>query len=408
MDFGGQMHDLSQQTGVAVDELIILRQALDETGVGAGRAMFIINMMQRNLANLSRTKAGTEVIKDLGLNMAAISKLSPVAKLEALGQALGKITDPQKKMDAMMRLFGRGGFVLRGFFADPNALKDVAKALGSFPAFIAKNAEAFDRMGDKMSRIKYIGLGFFAGILEGIGPMLEMITDMLNKIDLTKIGQEIGRAVLFIVDLFKEGNVGEFLKLSFMKAFAFIQDNWKKVFDFMRATISVLGTLLTVELAKGINAISPKIAKQLDVPNNNILKGMEEDALSLFGKIGEAWTKSGGFVTNGPEFKKYKEALDDLILSTNIRVSDRILDFQGSAKTSKAGGAATPEGFVNKYAGLALKGSVEAYRAELGIGKKMSDIVTNTAETAEASRRTAAATEKELQDHQQLEMWGEI
>jgi len=385
LSLGGSLYDLSQQTGVAVDQLVVLRQALDETGVGAGRAMFILNMMQRNLNTLGKTGKGNSFLSSIGLNMKELNKQSPVEKLKTIGTALGKLSEGNR-VSALQKLFGRSGIMLRGFFADPNALKGVEQALGGIPTLIMKNAKSFDALGDVMSRFKYIRYGLFTGIMEGLAPMMKTITDEISKIDLSGIGQRIGRFVLFMVELIKSGRFGELVKLEFEYAFSWIQDNWLNLIKWMGLALSTTMRLAILGWQKALQGTKMGGFLGIDPAEDfySQIKQTESTLLMLATNFKKIFKEGDETSVLGMQ----KQFLIDDIMAV---VEDRIAKQQNLSPMATGGGGigeTGAAGFVNKYAPTALRGSVEGYRAEMGMSKDMANVAANTAKTAQNTDET--------------------
>lgn len=394
LNFGGNMYDLSKQTGVAVNELVVLRQALDETGVGAGRAMFIINMMQRNLANLAKTKGGREVIKELGLNMKEIAKMTPMDKLKTLGTALSNI--PEKdRMDALTKLFGRGGMMLRGFFADPNAIKDVEQALGRFPALVAKNAKSFDAIGDVLSRWKYIRLGLFTGIMEGIAPTMKAISEAVAKLDFSGIGQKIGRWVLMFVNLLTKGTLKDFLILEFEYMFSWIHDNWPRLVKWMSLVFSSLFQIAIAGIMMTMN--ESKLGKWLNLPEDKVLKNNIGTYSKILKGAGEALF-SGGVFQESEQTKEIGQRLREMKRDMVIEAIDMIETTQDgqvvAANAKPEAVIASLPAFIRKYAPAAIQGTAEGYRAEMGMSKSMDKVADNTEATASNTEGLKPAIEQ--------------
>lgn len=212
---GGDLNDLSAQTGVAVKDLVVLRQAFEDAGAGAGAVPAAINIMQRSLAGVSESGEPTNKMFDrLGLNIEALKKLNPAAQFETIGKAIGGIKDPAEQTAATMAIFGRSGAALKAIFADPAAIENTRKALGSLPDVMQKNAALFDKFDTQMGQLKTKLSGIFAGVMENLSPVLTPILDRLASVDFAAWGRKIGMALGVLVEAFKEGRLGELLGLS--------------------------------------------------------------------------------------------------------------------------------------------------------------------------------------------------
>ena len=215
MNLGGELNDLSTRTGISVKDLVVLRQAFEDTGVGADSGVQAITLMQKALSGVSESGEPTnKMFAQLGLDMEALKKMAPTDQLKAIGTAISSIQDPAQQTAASMAIFGRSGASMKQFFADPGAIDGAAKALGSMPDVLQRNAALFDSIGDTIGQMKTKLQGFWAGILEGMSPALKSITDSMNSVDFTAWGVKIGTAIGTIIQIFKDGQIGTMLGLS--------------------------------------------------------------------------------------------------------------------------------------------------------------------------------------------------
>lgn len=215
MNLGGELSELSTRTGISVKDLVVLRQAFEDTGVGADSGVQAITLMQKALSGVSESGEPTnKMFARLGLDMEALKKMAPTDQLKAIGGAISSIQDPAQQTAASMAIFGRSGASLKQFFADPGAIDAAAKALGSMPDVLQRNAALFDSIGDSIGQMKTKLQGFWAGVLEGIAPALKSITDSVNGVDFAAWGVKIGEAIGTLIQVFQDGRIGEMLGLS--------------------------------------------------------------------------------------------------------------------------------------------------------------------------------------------------
>lgn len=292
MGLGGQLFELSQRTGVAVDQLMILRQAFDDTGVGADAGTQAIVLMQKALSGMSESGEPTnKMFAQLGLNMADLKNMSAEDQLTAIGNAIMNLADPAEQTAAAMAIFGRAGASLKQFFSDPEAINSVKKSLGDLPAIMAKNAKLFDDIGDTFTRLKMKGTGLFAGIAEGIAPALKGLADALDGIDLSGFGRKIGDALGLAVEFFRSGHVADIIGTSLAMAFT-------------GALNFLLGPLLSADLWKGMA--------------NMVLAAFEGIGAALMNIIMEpilymqaAMDKIADTIVNPTSTKTFKDFLDE-------------------------------------------------------------------------------------------------
>jgi len=86
-------------------------------------------------------------------------------------------------------------------------------------------SHTFDNIENKLGEIKEKFSGLFVGLAAGLGPSLENILQMLNQIDLSKIGAGISIAISGLIEAFREGKLGDLigdsLKLGFDSLLAY-------------------------------------------------------------------------------------------------------------------------------------------------------------------------------------------
>lgn len=221
LNLGGQLAELSDRTGIAVKDLVVLRQAFDDTGVGAENGVNSLMLMQRALAGMNDEGEPTnKMFKQLGLNMDDLKKLSTQDQLTTIGQKIRGLKDPAEQTAAAMAIFGRSGAAMKQFFADPAAIDTARRSLGSMPDILDKNARLFDEIGDAVGRVKTKITGFWAGVLEGMAPALKGISDSLDTIDFAAMGKKAGEFIATLITAFKEGKLGEIVALSLKIGFS--------------------------------------------------------------------------------------------------------------------------------------------------------------------------------------------
>lgn len=294
LQVGGQLSELSQRTGVAVKDLVILRQAFDDTGVGAESGTQAIALMQKSLSGMNDEGQPTnKMFAQLGLNMEQLKSMGVGDQLQTIGKAIMGLKDPAAQTAASMSIFGRSGAAMKQFFSDPAAIETARKSLGTMPEVLDRNAALFDAIGDAMGRIKAKGTGFFAGILEGAAPALKSVTDSIDGMDFSKWGVAIGKVLGTLTEAFKEGKLGTLaglsLKIGFAEAVNFLAGTigssqfWKGVGQLvLSAFLGIGGALLKIFSAPitlmqaGMDFVMDKLFAALaKVPGINKLLGLE-------------------------------------------------------------------------------------------------------------------------------------
>lgn len=192
LNMGGRLADLSDRTGVAVDKLLILERAFQNTGVGADSLGPIINKMQKAIVDAGDgSSKAADAFTKLGIPLSTLQKLSPDEQLQAIGKAIASIPDPAERAAISMEIFGKSGGALNQVFANMDGEVATAKAqLGSLPDVMKAGAAQFDKISDNLTVIGGKFVEFAAGIIDKVKPALDALTTAMTRIDATKIGQE--------------------------------------------------------------------------------------------------------------------------------------------------------------------------------------------------------------------------
>jgi hypothetical protein len=239
---GGELNDLSARTGESVDSLYRLQEAFKVVGISTEALPGMINRFNKSLSGVGEMGENTkEAFAALGLSVDDLKKLDAPGQIGAVVKQLGKL-DKTSAMDVASRIFGREGAgnimqISRDAAAFNQTMKDSAREAAVFK----RNAEAFDKLGDTITRVKGQLSGMFAGIAEGVVPAIQMIADALSKIDLVSIGQEIGKVLTAFTQAFREGTlidlIAEVIKTG-------LKIGWGSLFTIVPAIFAKIGYAL--------------------------------------------------------------------------------------------------------------------------------------------------------------------
>lgn len=217
LDLGAEMQDASNRTGIAVENVMMLRKAFKDSGVDAEALPGAINKMQRSLAGMGKGGgAATNVLHGLGLDPQTLASAKPDEAFRKIGAAINALPNATERSAAAMALFGRSGGELLQVFASPafqNAgnISNTAKLLGENAASFKEAHEALSHVGGKLQ-------GFFVGISSGFVPMLGEVIDDFEKMDFSKAGKGLGAMIgNFDTDWRKELKTITDLSLELMK-----------------------------------------------------------------------------------------------------------------------------------------------------------------------------------------------
>lgn len=259
LDVGGQLNDLSANTGVAVGDLVVLQQEFANAGKSAEDIGPVFGKMAKTLQGGS----ADDTIKKLGINLEELKKKTPAEQFRALGTAINAVQDPSQKAAASMEIFGRSGAELLSLFSS-DGFGEAATQVGSQAQILAKDAALFDDVGDKLALTGVKVRGFWVGVAEKVAPVLKPLLDKFASLDLASWGQKAGEAVAFIVQAFADGKVGDILftsaKIAFANAVNFLagavmavaQALWQALVEAVKNAITLFQIVTTADFWIGM------------------------------------------------------------------------------------------------------------------------------------------------------------
>jgi len=245
LDVGGQLNDLSANTGVAVGDLVVLQQEFANAGKTAEDVGPVLSKMAKTLHGDS----AADTVAKLGLNLEELKKQTPAEQFRALGTAINSVRDPSQRAAISMELFGRSGSELLSLFSS-NGFGDAAQQVGSQAQLLARDAALFDDVSDKLALTGVKVRGFWVGLADKVAPVLKPLLDRFANLDFASWGQQVGDIVAFIVQAFADGKVTDILFTSAKIAFA-------NAVNFLAGTLMAVAQALWQALVESIkNAIT--------------------------------------------------------------------------------------------------------------------------------------------------------
>lgn len=222
MEAGGALVDLQEQTGIAIDKLMVMQTAFQQAGLGADEVQPVINKMQKAIESAA-TSGGpaAEAFNRIGLSASKLSAMTADEQLQAVGDAVARIENPTQRAATAMEIFGKSGGRALALFA-AGGLDDAAKAVGNQARLMKENAGVFDRVTDVLGTAAAKMQGLFVGMASNIAPMLMDAVNAFNSIDLSGIGQQLGAAVAIVLEAFSEGKLGTLALESLKYAFTWV------------------------------------------------------------------------------------------------------------------------------------------------------------------------------------------
>lgn len=267
LDYGAEMHKLSNTLGISAGEVAVLSQAFRENGMEANMVTSMLPKMQRKIAENS------EAFKALGLSTKALQGRSAVEQFNALGEAVRGVTSQESKMLALMQIFEEAGPQMMQLFNNKDAFSGARKTLGAEAELLAANAAAMERASTLLGNVSVKLRGFFSGVAVGVLNPLLRAMEAFNGLDFakygTQFGEALGKPLNAAIQAFKEGRLGEFLATELEWAVSKMRDSLAHAFSdsgIGRQLISVFANLGTVFGQSVMAAVSPDA---LNLVNNS-------------------------------------------------------------------------------------------------------------------------------------------
>lgn len=215
LDMGGRLSDVSARTGIATRSLAILEQAFKDAGVSAEGVGKSVAKMQDSLVSASRGDgAQARAFQTLGLDVQRLLALEPDRQLAEIGKAIAGLDDPARRTAAAMDVFGRSGTELMALFRDATVLDGAAQRVGGLADVMGRRASEFDAISDSLGGLRTKATGLFAGVADLLTPELTRVSEKINALDLTPIGQKIGGFSALAVQEWEAGRFGELIGLT--------------------------------------------------------------------------------------------------------------------------------------------------------------------------------------------------
>jgi len=239
LDKGGELLDLSNNTGIAVRDLAILQQQFKLSGKAAEDVGPLMAKMMKGIE--SGSAAG--MIKRLGLDMDDLRRKTPADQFRIIGEAINKLPDPAERATAAMEIFGKSGVSLLAVFGD-NGFGQAAQQVGAQADLLNKDAALFDDTSDKLATAGLKVQGFFVGIADRVAPVIKPLLDRFATLDLSSLGQEVGEFVALFIQAFQDGKLGEVLLTSMELSFA-------QAANFLLGLLTAIGNVLYQMMMEG-------------------------------------------------------------------------------------------------------------------------------------------------------------
>lgn len=218
MDWAGNMNDMSKQTGLAVSKLILLEEALRNSGAEVPDTSRMISTFAENLGEAMReTGPAQDALHKLGLKVSEFKGMAIDEAFEKVGNAASNMSWGVGELEsAMGDLFGaRMGMKQMRFFKDIQGnMAEAEKNVGAFARRMDVSAPIYDQMSDNLGRFKMRWRETMAIIIDQAVGMFgkDFIDKMFDFLDPEKIRQSLVFLREEIAGLFKGDGISGIFK----------------------------------------------------------------------------------------------------------------------------------------------------------------------------------------------------
>jgi hypothetical protein len=183
MDFAGDLDDMSQQTGMSVEKLVLLNEALRLSGAEASDTSMMISRFANNLGTAMReTGAAQDALHKLGFKVSEFKGMALDEAFEKIGIRAGEMSWGMGELESTMAdLFGaKMGYKLIRFFKNfDSQSKQAERNVGALSRVMGKKASFYADMGDKIDRFKMKWTELMAIIIDVTNSLFG--TDWIDK-----------------------------------------------------------------------------------------------------------------------------------------------------------------------------------------------------------------------------------
>ena len=258
LDLGGQLADLSAQTGVAAGELLVLQRAFDNTGAGAEKVSPAIAKMSSSIVDAtSGTGAAAKAFDQLGISATALINLPAEQQFQKIGNALAGVANETQRSALASDVFGSklGKDLLPLMTNFSGETRTATQQLGSMVDVMNESSDAFDSIGDGIKVAQGKLTEFAAGLMSVMAPAIEAVVTALTRIDAAQIGKDLGAAFVGAgeamkgfqraVDAFQAGNISLALKSIFESVKLQAMETGNSIVNIFTAAFKTAGDVLS-------------------------------------------------------------------------------------------------------------------------------------------------------------------
>ena len=218
---GKELDSLGRQSGIAAEEIDLMTHALDRSGQSAESTVGILEEMRGKLRGVEQgIEADQLLFTSLGLKVDDLKGKKMPEQFAMIAEKVNAIRDPIQRAAAATAIFGANGAKAVANF-NAGDIERAAKLFGTNARAMADAAPALARTSDAVHRVMQSGEVFVSTVVAKLAPAFEFVAAQMEELlpqlqDVAAtVGEKLQTAFEVIVGLFKEGKLGEALKLSF-------------------------------------------------------------------------------------------------------------------------------------------------------------------------------------------------
>ena len=398
---GAALEHLHKRTGESVADLYKLEKGFTAAGLSADDVGGALFHMQKSLGGVNEMGESTaDIFKRLGLDVGKLKTQGGAEALKEITNSLGRLNQSDAA-SAASSIFGRqqaGNMIqlARSTEEFAGGMKSAATNAATFQ----RNAAAFAHLEITLDKIHGKTKSLFLGIAEGVGPAITNIVDMLNQIDLSGVGLQIGNFLTALTQAFREGTFTELIATSISTGFeigvaslpAILEKIGVMLLNIFKTPLNYLQAGLTFMTEKAGELIEKLLAK-LHLPGHAF--GTEGYQARSFGEVLKDQEK------DGPQFFEQGNGLGELGADADKRMQDAKEKIKGISAplmnmidglVSRA-----PKGEGDKSIGRGLNaslGSAKESKPDANMLEKMGFVMGNGHSSTDHARKTSDNTKK--------------
>lgn len=188
-DAGSSIKDMSDRTGIAVEQLSTLKYAADQSGTSMETFEGGIKAMQKTIAAAGDgSQEASEKLGAIGLSVSQLSGMSPDQQFLAIADGIASIQGPADRASAAMRIFGGSGAELIPIMLEGSAgiaaLQARARELGL--QMSSQDAKAAEEFGDQLqtleAQIQKVGFAVGSALLPTLAEFAEKAQVLIPQV----------------------------------------------------------------------------------------------------------------------------------------------------------------------------------------------------------------------------------